>query len=70
MVGSVERADPMAAAAVETVLGSRRSSMSGMEAARTVAACLGGLGAFPFLSWSVTWGVSLVAPDVVEVLGN
>ncbi|MCP4742252.1 MAG: 2-succinyl-5-enolpyruvyl-6-hydroxy-3-cyclohexene-1-carboxylic-acid synthase, partial [Actinomycetales bacterium] len=36
-----ERADLMAAAAVETVLGSRRSSMSGMEVARTVAACLG-----------------------------
>ena len=58
-----ERADLMAAAAVETVLGSRRSSMSGMEVARTVAACLGEARSSSSVlrPWSVTWS-SPVAP--------
>jgi len=68
-----ERADLMAAAAVETVLGSRRSSMSGMEVARTVAACLGEGSQFFLGSSSVVRHAgSFAGPSLaeVEVLGN
>ena len=68
-----ERADLMAAAAVETVLGSRRSSMSGMEVARTVAACLGEGSQFFLGSSSVVRHVGGFAGrslTEVEVLGN
>lgn len=68
-----ERADLMAAAAVETVLGSRRSAMSGMEVARTVAACLGEGSQFFLGSSSVVRHVgSFAGPSLteVEVLGN
>ena len=63
----------MAAAAVETVLGSRRSSMSGMEVARTVAACLGEGSQFFLGSSSVVRHVGSFAGrslTEVEVLGN
>jgi 2-succinyl-5-enolpyruvyl-6-hydroxy-3-cyclohexene-1-carboxylate synthase len=68
-----ERADLMAAAAVETVLGSRHSSMSGMEVARTVAACLGEGSQFFLGSSSVVRHVGSFAGrslTEVEVLGN
>ena len=68
-----ERADLMAAAAVETVLGSRHSSISGMEVARTVAACLGEGSQFFLGSSSVVRHVGSFAGrslTEVEVVGN